>query len=172
MNNRKQYQIDDVFINIAQNYSKLSKCVSHQVGAVIVDVKGRIVASGCNGSPSGLQNCCDKFKNYNRKTDRAEHHKWSLVNEIHAETNAIAHSNRDDLIGATMYCTLQPCAQCSVIISGTGIKRIVFDNFYDKSNKRSAEIFKQAKIEMVQHGGVTTIIPESIEHTNTCCSTI
>ena len=89
---------------------------------------------------------------------RTAHREWSAINEIHAETNAIAHSNRDDLVGATMYCTLQPCPACSVIIAGTGVKRVVFDNYYDHANERSEEVFREANIECIQYGKNTTII--------------
>ena len=47
---------DKSFINIAKEIALASKCVSKQVGAVIVK-DGRILSTGYNGTPSGYQNC-------------------------------------------------------------------------------------------------------------------
>ena len=49
---------DQSFINIAKEISKASKCVSKQVGAVIVK-DGRILSTGYNGTPAGYKNCSD-----------------------------------------------------------------------------------------------------------------
>ena len=44
------------FINIATEIASASKCVSKQVGAVIVK-DGRILSTGYNGTPAGYINC-------------------------------------------------------------------------------------------------------------------
>ena len=49
---------DKNFLNIAKELSFASKCVSKQVGAVIVK-DGRILSTGYNGTPAGYQNCSD-----------------------------------------------------------------------------------------------------------------
>ena len=51
---------DKNFINIAHEISKASKCVSKQVGAVIVK-DGRILSTGYNGTPAGFTNCNDHW---------------------------------------------------------------------------------------------------------------
>ena len=76
----------------------------------------------------------------------AKHHEWSAVNEIHAEQNAMMYANRADLQGATLYCTLQPCPTCSVMIAGSGIKRVVYNSYYDRSNNESSKILKKAGV--------------------------
>ena len=49
---------DKSFINIAKEIALPSKCVSKQVGAVIVK-DGRILSTGYNGTPAGYKNCSD-----------------------------------------------------------------------------------------------------------------
>ena len=44
---------DKNFINIALEIASASKCVSKQVGAVIVK-DGRILSTGYNGTPAGI----------------------------------------------------------------------------------------------------------------------
>lgn len=122
---------DRHFINIAHEIAKASKCVSKQVGAVIVR-DGRILSTGYNGTPSGYVNCCDHWEgNYT-----AEHHDWSKTYEIHAEMNAIIWAAREGIRikDATIYVTLEPCSECSKNIIATGIKRIVFDKSYEHTH--------------------------------------
>ena len=75
---------DKIFIKIANEIASASKCVSKQVGAVIVK-DGRILSTGYNGTPPGYENCCDHWNN----EYTSEHHEWSKTYEIHAEMNAI-----------------------------------------------------------------------------------
>jgi dCMP deaminase len=124
---------DRNFINIAHEIARASKCVSKQVGAVIVK-DGRILSTGYNGTPSGYVNCCEywdgKYTN--------EHHEWSKTYEIHAEMNAIIWAAREGISikGATIYVTLEPCSDCSKNIIASGIKRIVYDKSYEHTNSK------------------------------------
>ena len=122
---------DRNFINIAHEIAKASKCVSKQVGAVIVK-NGRILSTGYNGTPSGYTNCCDYWDNKYTK----EHHEWSKTYEIRAEMNAIIWAAREGISikGATIYVTLEPCSECSKNIIASGIKRIVYDKSYEHTN--------------------------------------
>ncbi len=119
---------DTNFINIAAELSTASKCVSKQVGAVIVK-DGRILSTGYNGTPPGYINCCDYWDgNYT-----SEHHEWSKTYEIHAEMNAIIWAAREGISieGATIYVTLEPCSECSKNLIASGIKRIVYAKEYE-----------------------------------------
>ena len=131
---------DTNFINIAFELAKASKCVSKQVGAVIVK-DGRILSTGYNGTPAGFTNCCD---HWNGKYT-AEHHEWSKTYEIHAEMNAIIWAAREGISieGATIYVTLEPCSECSKNVIASGIKRIVYAKSYEHTH--SAVISKFIK---------------------------
>ncbi len=122
---------DKNFINIAQELAKASKCVSKQVGAVIVK-DGRILSTGYNGTPAGFTNCSDHWNG----EYTSEHHEWSKTYEIHAEMNAIIWAAREGISikDATIYVTLEPCSECSKNIIATGIKRIVYAKPYEHTH--------------------------------------
>lgn len=128
---------DRSFINIAKEIAKASKCVSKQVGAVIVK-DGRILSTGYNGTPAGYINCSEYWNNEYTK----EHHEWSKTYEIHAEMNAIIWAARKGIAieGATIYVTLEPCSECSKNLIASGIKRIVYEKSYEHTN---SEIISQ-----------------------------
>ncbi len=98
---------------IAREVSDWSKDPRTSVGAVIVDRKRRIVATGYNGFPRGVK---DRPHLY---FDRAEKHK----RVVHAELNAILNSvgSVEDCI---LYTTLPPCCECAKAIIQSGIRMV------------------------------------------------
>jgi len=136
---------DENFINIASEIATASKCVSKQVGAVIVK-NGRILSTGYNGTPAGFTNCCDYWDN----KYTSEHHEWSKMYEIHAEMNAIIWAAREGISikGATIYVTLEPCSECSKNLIASGIERIVYAKEYEHTNSELVSKF-------IQDNGVT-----------------
>ena len=127
----KQHLYDQVFIDVAKSMGCTSHCVSRQVGTVITR-DGRILVTGINGTLSEDINCDELFPEEN--FDPKAHREWSDDDEIHGEMNAINFAAKFGipLDGATLYCSLQPCDQCSKNIPATGIKRIVFSDLYDR----------------------------------------
>lgn len=105
------------FIDLSHFVSEWSKDSNKKVGAVIVDDSKRIISTGCNGFPSGIND------------DVEERHKKPLkfFYFIHAEANAIynAAKNGVKLEGSTMYVTFHPCAICAQAIRQVGIKKVV-----------------------------------------------
>ena len=73
-----------------------------------------------NGTPSGLENCCEDEDNLT---------KWYV---LHAEANAISKVARStqSCENATLYITLSPCKDCSKLIHQSGIKRVVYHEEY------------------------------------------
>ncbi len=128
---------DRSFINIAKEIALASKCVSKQVGAVIVK-DGRILSTGYNGTPAGYKNCTDHWNGEYTK----DHHEWSLIHEIHAEMNAIIWAARKGISieGGTIYVTLEPCSECSKNLIASGIVRIVWEHKYPYNNINDLEI--------------------------------
>ena len=129
---------DKNFINIATEIATASKCVSKQVGAVIVK-DGRILSTGYNGTPAGFTNCCDFWDGKYTK----EHHEWSKTYEIHAEMNAIIWAARKGISieGATIYVTLEPCSECSKNLIASGIERIVYKTPYEHTHSEVVSRF-------------------------------
>lgn len=120
--------LQNFFKNTIIELSKLSKCVSKQVGAILVK-DGRIVSTGYNGTLPKTINCCDV------KIPIESHHEWSIRNELHAEQNAlmIAAKNGISTNGCHLYCTLQPCNTCILLLIQAGISKIFYINKYDRS---------------------------------------
>ncbi|MBT4030759.1 MAG: dCMP deaminase family protein [Campylobacteraceae bacterium] len=129
---------DRNFINIAKELATASKCVSKQVGAVIVK-DGRILSTGYNGTPPGHTNCCDHWNGKYTK----DHHEWSKTYEIHAEMNAIIWAAREGISieDATIYVTLEPCSECSKNLIASGIKRVVYEKPYEHTNSKVVSDF-------------------------------
>ena len=119
---------DENYMKMAEELETASKCVSRQVGALIVK-DGRIISTGYNGTPAGYKNCDTHWNGEHKE----EHHEWSKLYEIHAEMNAIIFASKSgvDIDGATVYCTVEPCSECSKNIIQTGIKRIVYRRGYE-----------------------------------------
>lgn len=131
---------DEYFMGIARQVSTRSTCDRKYVGAVIVRNK-LILATGYNGSISGLDHC-----------DEAGHlmEDGHCVRTVHAEANAIVQAARsgNSLEGAGIYVTASPCFHCFKLIANSGIVRIAFGEFY-----RDEKIFsfsKQLGLELVE----------------------
>ena len=125
--------MENFFKEVLIALSKQSKCVSRQVGAIIVR-DGRIISTGYNGTISGYKNCCDVFDKDN--FDPIKHHQWSQKFEIHAEQNAIiqAAKNGISINSCTCYTNLQPCNLCLLLLIQSGIKEIVYLEEYNRSD--------------------------------------
>jgi len=128
-----------IYLDIADKISEFSKCASLQVGCVI-EKDGRIISIGYNGTPSGYVNCNEVF---NGPSD--EHSIWSDKYEIHAELNAIlfAAKNGVSIDGATLYCSVRPCWQCTKNIIQSGIKKIIYRREYHRISKSEQDMLKQ-----------------------------
>ena len=143
---------DKVFLKVCQNISSLSHCISKQVAVIGVKDR-RIIATGINGTIKGTTNCDEHYSN--GTFTREEHHDWSLLNEVHAEINMISYcaKNGISLEGATVYCTLEPCTDCSKALAVSGIKHIVYLNGYEYTPKEAKQILINAGISISKFDG-------------------
>lgn len=113
---------DSYLMDLAKAASTRGTCNRAHVGAVIA-IDNRVIATGYNGSPSGLPHC-DEVGHY-----MVDGH---CCRTIHAEENAIlqAASLGIKVEGATMYVTHEPCMHCRKRIIQLGFKRVVYLNAY------------------------------------------
>lgn len=113
----RQLQKDMAYIAIAENIGSLSHCVRKQVGCIIVSPQGHIISDGYNGTPQGMDNCCE-----------SEVDGETLWYVLHSESNAITKLAKSTLSSqdSTMYITLSPCKNCAKLILQSGIKRVVY----------------------------------------------
>jgi dCMP deaminase len=132
---------DSYFMKIAYAISERSTCDRALVGCVLVTDK-RILTSGFNGSPSGLEHC-DEIGHL-----MVDGH---CVRTIHAETNAIIQAALHGVStrGATCYVTHFPCINCTKALINAGISRIVYSVSY-RTDENAMAFLKTADIEIAQ----------------------
>ena len=128
---------DEYYVNIAHVVSERSTCFRRHYGVVIVN-NDEIIATGYNGNPRGMKNCCEigvcskEDVNHNSSPDS-----YNICRSVHAEMNALISARRSDMIGATLYIygfdvdeqlaldNPVPCPICLRMIQNAGIARIV-----------------------------------------------
>lgn len=124
---------DKRFMDLACEISKWSSCYKHNrnVGAIIVKNK-RIITTGYNGAPSGIESCKERSECIRNNMGIASGERHELCYAIHAEQNAIIQAAKlgVSIDEATIYCTHQPCAICAKMIINSGINRVVYLNPY------------------------------------------
>lgn len=106
----------EYFLLIAQTAAMRSTCPRRQVGAVLVE-KGIVVSTGFNGSPRNMKHCTDPGSSclmYN----------GSCIRTVHAEVNALLWAGRGE--GDTLYCTDQPCLNCTKAIINHGVTKVFY----------------------------------------------
>ena len=121
---------DEYFMDITRRVATRSTCLRRAVGAILVHDK-RIIASGYNGGPSGLAHCLD-IGCLREKLGIPSGQQHELCRGIHAEQNAIIQAARYgvSIEGSVLYCTTQPCTQCTKMLINAGITEIVFAEGY------------------------------------------
>ncbi len=150
---------DLYFLRIAREVSKRSKCMSRQIGAVLVK-DNAIISTGYNGPARGMKHCNERnitFYNglkpetpyeynepesfpdicprriYNYKSGEGLH----LCQAGHAERNALIQAARNGVSTkeTTLYCyCCRPCKDCMIEIINAGISTLVYlivDKDYD-----------------------------------------
>ena len=113
---------DEYFLEIAKVVAKRSTCDRANVGAVIAKNKV-ILSTGYNGAPRGLPHCDDVGH------EIIDGH---CIRTIHAEANAIAQAARNgaSIESATIYLTISPCYDCFKMMINSGIKEVIYKDFY------------------------------------------
>jgi dCMP deaminase len=137
---------DEYFLEVAHLVSRRATCLRRKVGAVLVKDK-KILATGYNGSPSGLKHCIDiGCVREKLKIPSGERHE--LCRGLHAEQNVLLQaalygvSTKDSVL----YVTNQPCVICAKMLINAGVKEIVISGDYP--DKLAKDFFKEAKIKV------------------------
>jgi dCMP deaminase len=135
----KRMEWDDYFMNIARMVAERSTCDRKHVGAVIVRDKN-ILATGYNGSVSGLDHCDEV--GHMMENDHC-------VRTVHAEANAICQAAKNGVAirEASIYVTASPCWNCFKLIANSGIRAVYFGEFY--RDRRIFEAAQKLSIDLV-----------------------
>lgn len=139
---------DKRFMEMAEVISNWSKDPSSKIGAVVVNDERRILATGYNGFPRGIDDTEDRLN------DRSEKH----PRIIHAEMNALMNAlyNGVSVKGSTLYVYGLPiCPSCAKCVIQAGVSRIVIPqgktdkgNWQEVWDTQSLPMFKEAGVEV------------------------
>lgn len=158
--NGKRISKPDAYLNCAEVFAYRSTCLKRKYGAVIVknDV---VISTGYNGSPRGLDNCCDIGYCPRMQRDMHQGEGYDICRAVHAEQNALLNCSRSQTIGADLYLVginpsdnsihrAKPCPICARNIIQSGIRNVYLrvgdgsDN-YDVIPASELEWFKGEK---------------------------
>jgi dCMP deaminase len=128
---------DTRFLEMSQHISDWSKDPGTKVGAVIVNPDGKIMSTGYNGLPKGMD-------------DRRLHDRdFKLRHVVHAEMNAIFNSDTH-VRGCTLYISHPPCPECAKLIRAAGIMNVFWihdEEFAKRWGSDAAEsVFEEAGV--------------------------
>lgn len=161
------------FLHIAKVIGNNSKCLSRQLGAVLVTPDGTIVGTGYNGPARGVPHCNSqerfdyliKRANFLVKQNMTDNWGKQCPRKLmgfksgegldycqagHAERNCIVNAAREGI--RTKGCWLVsyspwPCVPCAIEIVNAGITHVVcLDEIYEEGTKF---IFKYGKVKVI-----------------------
>lgn len=119
---------DIAHLRSAEKYAELSHAVRKKVGAVAVTPQDVSIFS-YNGTASGDDNCCED--NWGKDLSGND----VLVSKntvLHSERNILAKSAKEgiSLKDSTVYVTMSPCLECSLMLYQAGVSRVIFIEKY------------------------------------------
>ena len=143
---------DERFMSLAETVAEWSSCFQQKrhVGAVVVRDK-RILTTGYNGAPSGIESCAERGECLRRVKNIASGTMQEVCYAVHAEQNAIIQAAKlgVSLEGAVMYVTHQPCVICTRMIINSGIKKVIYKNGYP--DEFALQLFSMSDVELVKY---------------------
>ncbi len=137
---------DEYFLQIAELVSKRSTCLRRKVGALVVKDR-RILATGYNGTPSGITHCF-KVGCLREKMNVPSGKRHELCRGLHAEQNVLLQASLHgvSLKDSTLYITNQPCIICAKMIINAGIREVVVAGSYP--DLMALAFLKEAKVKV------------------------
>ena len=159
---------DEKYMGEAWMKASFSKDPSTQVGAVIVAQNNFPLGSGYNGPPRKINDTDFSWERPPRE-DPDAFSKYDVI--VHAEMNAIDHSDPAYLEDSTIYVTAMPCPNCMKEIVRKGIQRVVYYDFQSTSSsslqnaywrEKSKKLAEMARIQMVVFDGNLNWMPDWI----------
>ena len=151
MDDNERISWDEYFMRFAELAATRTTCLRRSVGAVIVKNK-HILATGYNGAPKKVPHCKDLGGCLREKLNVPAGERHELCRALHAEQNAIIQCamSGQNIEGATIYITHQPCIICSKMIINAGIKRIVVREGYP--DNLAKQILSEAGLSIIMLG--------------------
>ena len=143
--------LDDYYIAMLPLVASRGTCPRRQVGCILTDAKGRLVATAYNGNASGLRHCIDS------PCPGAPSLGGTRIDceAVHAELAAILQATASRRAPHTAYCSLTPCRACATALISAGVSRVVALEAYK---------YDTTGLALLQKAGVTLEIRSACEY--------
>lgn len=120
---------DEWGLEIAKAVATRADCTRRKVGAVLLDKHNRVVSTGYNGYPAGSKGClaggCPRGQLTYDELPAYSGYSGNCA-ALHAEENAVLYADPDRMRGGTVYVTDKPCDNCTRLLKGLQLKRVVW----------------------------------------------
>lgn len=129
-------------MELAEVTAERATCLRRQVGCVLLNERGHVLATGYNGVAAGLPHCNEVTGHRHDGLGRIAVHghacsgakapsgqSLDACQAIHAEQNALLQC-RDVYSIHTAYVTASPCVTCTKLLLNTSCQRIVYLDEY------------------------------------------
>ena len=148
---------DEYFLGLMDEVGKRATCDRGRSGCIVVRGK-QIVCSGYVGSPPGFPHCDEEGHLMKKVVEEDGTSRMHCVRTIHAEQNAICQGAKHgiSLKGGTLYCKMEPCRVCAMLIISVGITRVIAKKKYHAAQD-TRDMFRQARVELV-------VVEDEVEH--------
>lgn len=140
---------DEWAMRLAEVTATRGTCLRRQVGCVLTDAEGRVLATGYNGVARGLPHCNEVTETsakamplgcrgiltnlvYGNACPGAaapSGEGLDACEAVHAEQSALTQCRDPDRVWSC-YVTVSPCASCLKLLLNTGCRRVVFRQPY------------------------------------------
>ncbi len=139
---------DEYFMEVANTIAKRATCDRGRSGCVIARDR-QLLVTGYVGSPTGFPHCDEVGHQMKKMIHEDGTITQHCVRTVHAEQNAICQAARHgiSLAGATLYCKMEPCRVCAMMIISVGITRVVAKRRYHAAQE-TREMFEKAGIRL------------------------
>ena len=140
---------DEYFLGLMNEVGKRATCDRGRSGCIVVRGK-QIVCTGYVGSPPGLPHCDEVGHLMKKVVDDDGTSRQHCLRTIHAEQNAICQAAQQGipLKGCTLYCKMEPCRVCAMLIISAGIKKVIAKKKYHAAQE-TRDMFLQTDVELV-----------------------
>lgn len=118
--------LDEYYLRMVSLVASRGTCPRRQVGAVLVDDHGKLVATGYNGPPAGMDHCTDHP--CAGANDRSGDNSRCIA--VHAEVNAVLQAQASRREPWTLYSSATPCFNCAKVLITAGVKEVVSQSVY------------------------------------------
>ena len=146
-NNRPSW--NEYFLGLMDEVGKRATCDRGRSGCIVVQGK-QIVCTGYVGSPPTFPHCDEEGHLMKKVLEEDGTSRMHCVRTIHAEQNAICQAAKYgiSLKGCTLYCKMEPCRVCAMLIISVGITKVVAKKKYHAAQD-TRDMFLQAGVELI-----------------------